>query len=160
DEYQDTNALQAEILFKLAPDGAGLTVVGDDAQAIYGFRAATVRNILDFPARVPAKVVTLEENYRSTQPILDAANAVISLPQERFTKNLFTRKTSRERPRLVTTEDESAQVDFVVKEILEQREAGTLLQRQCVLFRAAHHSDALEVELARRNIPFVKYGGL
>jgi DNA helicase-2/ATP-dependent DNA helicase PcrA len=160
DEYQDTNALQAEILFRLSPNGEGLTVVGDDAQAIYGFRAATVRNILDFPARVPAKVVTLEENYRSTQPILDVANAVISLAQERFTKNLFTKKTSRDKPRLVTTEDETAQVDFVVKEILEQREAGTLLQRQCVLFRAAHHSDALEVELARRNIPFVKYGGL
>jgi ATP-dependent DNA helicase UvrD/PcrA len=160
DEYQDTNAVQAEILFRIAPAGAGLTVVGDDAQAIYGFRAASVRNILDFPARCPAQVVTLEENYRSTQPILDVANAVISLAAERFTKNLFTKRISRERPRLVAAEDENAQVDYVVGEILAQREAGTALTRQAVLFRAAHHSDALEVELARRNIPFVKYGGL
>jgi DNA helicase-2/ATP-dependent DNA helicase PcrA len=160
DEYQDTNALQAEILFRLAPNGAGLTVVGDDAQAIYGFRAATVRNILDFPARCPARVVTLEQNYRSTQPILDAANAVISLAAERFTKNLFTRRAAVEKPLLVTTEDESAQVDYVVGEILQQREAGVPLQHQAVLFRASHHSDALEVELARRNVPFVKFGGL
>jgi DNA helicase-2/ATP-dependent DNA helicase PcrA len=160
DEYQDTNALQAEILFRMAPEGRGLTVVGDDAQAIYGFRAATVRNILDFPARCPAKVVTLEQNYRSNQPILDVANAVISLAAERFTKNLFTNKQAKEKPRLVTTEDETAQVDYVVGEILQQREAGVPLQRQAVLFRAAHHSDALEVELSRRNLPFVKYGGL
>ncbi len=102
DEYQDTNALQAEILFRLAPAGAGLTVVGDDAQSIYAFRAASVRNILDFPKRCPAQVVTLEQNYRSTQPILDAANAVIALAPERFTKNLFTRRRSRDLPCLVT----------------------------------------------------------
>jgi DNA helicase-2/ATP-dependent DNA helicase PcrA len=162
DEYQDTNSLQAEILFRLAPDGAGLTVVGDDAQSIFAFRAATVRNILDFPARCAprAEIVTLEENYRSTQPILDVANAVIGLAAERYTKNLFTRRASAERPRLVTTDDESAQVDYVVEEVLAQREAGVRLMRQAVLFRAAHHSDALEVELARRNIPFVKFGGL
>jgi DNA helicase II / ATP-dependent DNA helicase PcrA len=160
DEYQDTNALQADILFRIAPDGAGLTVVGDDAQAIYGFRAATVRNILDHPKRCPAEVVTLEENYRSTQPILDLANAVIGFARERFTKNLYTRRKSLQKPRLVTTEDETAQVDYVVGEVLAQREAGVLLQKQAVLFRAAHHSDALEVELARRNIPFVKFGGL
>jgi DNA helicase II / ATP-dependent DNA helicase PcrA len=160
DEYQDTNALQAEILFRLSPRGDGLTVVGDDAQAIYAFRAANVRNILDFPKRCPAQVVTLEQNYRSTQPILDAANAVIALQPERFTKNLFSRRVSLDKPRLVTTEDESAQVDYVVGEVLAQREAGVPLMHQAVLFRAAHHSDALEVELARRNIPFVKYGGL
>ena len=162
DEYQDTNALQAQILLRLAPTGDGVTVVGDDAQSIYAFRAATVRNILDFPAQFspPARVVTLEENYRSTQPILDAANAVIALAAERFTKNLFSSRRSEARPFLVSAADEDAQVDYVVTRVLEAREAGVPLKRQAVLFRAAHHSDALEIELARRNVPFVKYGGL
>jgi DNA helicase-2/ATP-dependent DNA helicase PcrA len=162
DEYQDTNALQESILLALVPDGRGLTVVGDDAQAIYSFRAATVENILCFPARFarPAHVVALERNYRSTQPVLDAANAVIALAPRRFTKQLYTRSVSHEKPRLVTTEDETGQVDYVVARVLEAREAGLELRRQAVLFRAAHHSDALEVELGRRNIPFVKYGGL
>jgi DNA helicase-2/ATP-dependent DNA helicase PcrA len=162
DEYQDTNALQAAILMGLRPDGHGLTVVGDDAQAIYSFRAASVRNILDFPAHFdpPASVVTLERNYRSTQPILDACNAVIGLAPEGFTKNLFSERPSRQKPLLVTVEDEDLQVEYVVERILEHREAGIALHRQAVLFRTAHHSDLLEVELARRNIPFVKYGGL
>ncbi len=162
DEYQDTNALQAQILLRLSPEGRGLTVVGDDAQSIYAFRAATVRNILDFPSQFapPARVVTLEENYRSTQPILDAANAVIALAAERFTKNLFSARRSADKPILVSAADEDAQVDYVVTRVLEAREAGVALKRQAVLFRAAHHSDALEIELARRNIPFVKYGGL
>jgi DNA helicase-2/ATP-dependent DNA helicase PcrA len=162
DEFQDTNALQAGILYALVPDGRGLTVVGDDAQAIYSFRAATVRNILDFPARFspPARVVTLDRNYRSTQPILDAANAVIALAKERFTKDLRSTRASDDKPRLVAAVDEDAQVDYVVKQVLDAREAGVPLKRQAVLFRAAHHSDALEVELSRRNIPFVKYGGL
>jgi DNA helicase-2/ATP-dependent DNA helicase PcrA len=162
DEYQDTNSLQSSILLRLRPDGSGLTVVGDDAQAIYAFRGATVQNILDFPTSFtpPAQVITLEENFRSTQPILDAANAVIALAKERFTKNLFSRRASAARPRLVSAWDENAQVDYVVERVLAAREAGLPLKRQAVLFRAAHHSDALEVELARRNIPFVKYGGL
>ena len=162
DEYQDTNALQARILERLRPDGAGVTVVGDDAQSIYAFRAATVRNILDFPSRFspPARVVTLEQSYRSTQPILDAANAVIGLMAERFTKNLFSTRRSALKPLLVTASDEQAQVDYVVGKVLEAREAGLALKRQAVLFRAAHHSDALEVELGRRNVPFVKFGGL
>src|SRR5438132_7558905 len=162
DEYQDTNALQAGILLGLKPDGRGLTVVGDDAQSIYSFRAATVRNILDFPRQFepPAHVVTLEQNYRSTQPILDAANAVIALAPEGFAKNLFSSRRSEQRPLLVTSRDEQAQVDFVVERVLEHREAGIDLKRQAVLMRAAHHSDLLEVELGRRNIPFVKYGGL
>ena len=162
DEYQDTNALQAGILLGLKPDGRGLTVVGDDAQSIYSLRAATVRNILDFPRgfEPPAHVVTLEQNYRSTQPILDAANAVIALAPEAFAKNLFSTRRSEQRPLLVTTRDEQAQVDFVVERVLEHREAGIDLRRQAVLMRAAHHSDLLEVELGRRNIPFVKYGGL
>lgn len=162
DEYQDTNALQAAILLGLAPAGQGLTVVGDDAQAIYSFRAATVRNILDFPTQFdpPARVVTLEENYRSSVPILDACNAVIGLSRERFVKNLFSARRSQQKPILVSAEDEAGQVDYVVERILEHREAGIDLRRQAVLFRTAHHSDLLEVDLARRNIPFVKYGGL
>jgi DNA helicase-2/ATP-dependent DNA helicase PcrA len=162
DEYQDTNALQAEILRRLKPDGRGVTVVGDDAQSIYSFRAASVRNILDFPAQFesPATVVTLEQNYRSTQPILSAANAVISQSRERYAKQLFSLRESEQKPLLVSAEDELAQVDYVVERILANREAGVDLMRQAVLFRTAHHSDALEVELARRNIPFVKFGGL
>jgi DNA helicase-2/ATP-dependent DNA helicase PcrA len=162
DEYQDTNALQAGILRGLKPDGRGLAVVGDDAQSIYAFRAATVRNILDFPGQFtpPAHVVTLEQNYRSTQPILDSANAVIGLAPEGFAKRLFTTRASAQRPLLVTARDEQAQADFVVERVLAHRESGIDLKRQAVLMRAAHHSDLLEVELARRNIPFVKFGGL
>jgi DNA helicase-2/ATP-dependent DNA helicase PcrA len=162
DEYQDTNLVQSEILYALAPDGRGVTVVGDDAQAIYSFRAATVRNILDFPEkfRPPATLITLEQNYRSTVPILDAANAVIAEAKEGYAKTLFSTRRSQQRPLLVTAEDERAQVDYVVAEVLRAREAGVPLRQQAVLFRSAHHSDALEVELGRRNIPFVKYGGL
>ncbi len=162
DEYQDTNALQAQILLRMKPDGRGLTVVGDDAQSIYSFRAATVRNILDFPKQFtpPARVVTLEQNYRSTEPILAACNAVIGQASEGFRKELFSDKPSGERPQLVVTTDEAAQVDYVVECVLEHREAGIDLKRQAVLFRASQHSDQLEVELARRGIPFVKYGGL
>jgi len=162
DEYQDTNALQAAILLALTPDGRGLTVVGDDAQSIFSFRAATVRNILDFPQQFdpPARIVTLEQNYRSSVPILDACNAVIGLSREGFAKRLFSIKRSQQKPILVTAEDEAAQVEYVVARILEHREAGIDLKQQAVLFRAAHHSDLLEVGLARGNIPFIKYGGL
>ena len=162
DEYQDTNRLQASILLALKPTGRGLTVVGDDAQAIYSFRAATVRNILDFPGQFspPAKIVTLDRNYRSTEPILAAANAVIGLASERFTKNLWTDRTGGERPWLVSVRDETDQVCYIVERVLENREAGSLLKHQAVLFRASHHSGPLEVELTRRNIPFVKFGGL
>ena len=162
DEYQDTNVVQAEILRGLAPDGAGLTVVGDDAQSIYAFRAATIENILQFPQQFdpPARVVTLEENYRSTQPILDASNAVIAQARRRYAKQLFSRRESEQRPRLVTTRDETSQVDYVVQRVLENREAGIDLRAQCVLVRAGYYSGPLEIELARRNIPFVKYGGL
>ena len=162
DEYQDTNALQARILLGLKPDGAGVTVVGDDAQSIYSFRAATVRNILDFPHQFepPANVLTLEQNYRSTQPILAACNAVIADAADGFRKELFSNRRSAERPILCTAEDEVCQVDYVVERVLRHREAGIELQRQAVLIRSSHHSDALEVELARRDIPFVKFGGL
>jgi DNA helicase-2/ATP-dependent DNA helicase PcrA len=162
DEYQDTNKLQASVLLALCPNGKGLTVVGDDAQSIYSFRAATVRNILDFPAHFTprADVVTLEQNYRSTQPILTAANAVIELAEERFTKNLWSDRKSGERPYLVSVRDEADQARYVVEKVLESREQGLALKTQAVLFRASHHSGPLEVELTRRNIPFVKFGGL
>lgn len=162
DEYQDTNALQAEILLNIKPDGRGLTVVGDDAQSIYSFRAATVRNIMEFPERFtpPAATIALEQNYRSTQPILDACNAVIGLATETHPKRLFSTICSDEKPQLVAAEDDTAQVDYVVGRILEHREAGIELKRQAVLVRASNHSALLEIELARRNIPFVKYGGL
>ena len=162
DEYQDTNPLQARILLGLKPDGAGITVVGDDAQSIYSFRGATVRNILDFPAQFtqPARLVTLERNYRSTQPILDVSNAVIAEASERHAKQLWTDKTAGSRPQLVMVPDEAGQARWVAERILDHREAGLPLKSQAVLFRTASHSAALELELMRRNIPFVKFGGL
>jgi len=162
DEYQDTNRLQAAILTALKPDGRGLTVVGDDAQSIYSFRAAEVRNILDFPKLFPepADVVTLDRNYRSTDALLSAANAVIGEASERFTKDLWTERRSFEKPRLVAVRDEAEQANHVCEEVLREREGGTLLKHQAVLFRASHHSGPLEIELTRRNIPFVKFGGL
>lgn len=162
DEYQDTNRLQSSILLALKPGGRGLTVVGDDAQSIYSFRAATVRNILDFPAQFSpaADIITLDRNYRSTQPILAAANGVIDLARERFTKNLWTERESGIKPQLVAIRDETDQARCLVERILDSREAGTLLKQQAVLFRTSSHSGPLEVELTRRNIPFVKFGGL
>ena len=162
DEYQDTNRLQAEILFKLKPKGRGLTVVGDDAQAIYSFRAATVRNIRDFPNQCDpkARIITLEENYRSTQPILEASNRVIGLAKDRYAKNLFSHRQSDQRPRLIFVADERAQARHIAQRIVDAREAGVPLKKQAVLFRVSSHSAELEVELARRNIPFAKYGGL
>jgi DNA helicase-2/ATP-dependent DNA helicase PcrA len=153
DEYQDTNVLQAEILRRLRPDGRGLTVVGDDAQAIYSFRAATIDNIRGFAATYGAETITLAENYRSTQPILDAANALIG-------KRLRSVKGSGAKPRYVTVADDAGQANYVVTQVLEHREQGTALKRQAVLFRSSQHSDVLELELVRRNIPYVKYGGL
>jgi DNA helicase II / ATP-dependent DNA helicase PcrA len=162
DEYQDTNRLQASILLALKPDGRGLTVVGDDAQSIYSFRAATVRNILDFPQQFsqPAHIITLDRNYRSTQPILAAANAVIDLAAERHKKNLRSERASAERPLLICVRDEADQARYVAARILGYREAAIPLKQQAVLFRASHHSGPLEIELTRRNIPFVKFGGL
>jgi DNA helicase-2/ATP-dependent DNA helicase PcrA len=162
DEYQDTNRLQAAIILALKPGGRGLTVVGDDAQSIYSFRAANVRNILDFPAQFSpaAEIITLERNYRSTQAIRAAANGVIGLAAERFTKNLWTERNSGARPRLVSVRDEADQARYIVERVLENRESGSTLKQQAVLFRTSHHCGPLEVELTRRNIPFVKYGGL
>ncbi len=162
DEYQDTNRLQSTILMALKPDGHGLTVVGDDAQSIYSFRAATVRNILDFPKQFspPATIITLDRNYRSTQPILAAANGVISLARERFTKNLRTERESSAKPQIVTIRDEADQARAIVESVLDHREGGARLKEQAVLFRTSSHSGPLEIELTRRNIPFVKFGGL
>jgi len=162
DEYQDTNRLQAAILLALKPDGQGVTVVGDDAQSIYSFRAATVRNILEFPTSFSpaATIVTLEQNYRSTAPILAAANAVIAESPERFAKELWTSRQSEAKPRLVTVKDEATQANYVVAQVLETREGGVPLKQQAVLFRTSSHSGPLEIELTRRNIPFVKFGGL
>ncbi|CAN5633629.1 ATP-dependent helicase [soil metagenome] len=162
DEYQDTNRLQAAILQSMKPSGRGLTVVGDDAQSIYSFRAAEVRNILEFPHAFgnAGTVVTLDRNYRSTQPILEASNAVIGLSSERFAKRLWTDSVSSQKPQLVTVEDESQQARWVADQLLARRESGLTLKSQAVLFRTATHSAPLELELARRNIPFVKFGGL
>src|SRR4029077_9354158 len=139
DEYQDTNALQAQILLRMKPDGRGLSVVRDDAQSFYSFRAATVRNILDFPKQFtpPARVVTLEQNYRSTEPILDACNAVIGQASEGFRKELFSDRPSGEQPQLVIAADEAAQVDYVIERVLEHREAGIDLKRQAVRLTGA-----------------------
>jgi DNA helicase-2/ATP-dependent DNA helicase PcrA len=162
DEYQDTNRLQAAILTGMKPSGQGVMVVGDDAQSIYAFRGATVRNILDFPKQFsqPARIVTLERNYRSTQPILDASNALIGAAVERYAKTLWTDKVSSALPQLVLIPDEAEQARWVCNRILEHREGGMALTAQAVLFRAASHSAALELELMRRNVPFVKFGGL
>ena len=161
DEYQDTNILQAQILKNICPDGKGLTAVGDDAQSIYSFRAATVRNILDFPNEYPGTVpIPLEQNYRTTQKILDATNAVIAEAEERHSKELWSSRGDGSLPVLVTCSDEDAQTTYVIDQILDRREKGVPLKQQAVLFRASHHSMSMEAELGRRNVPFVKYGGL
>jgi len=162
DEYQDTNRLQAQILQALKPDGAGLAVVGDDAQAIYSFRAAAVENILGFPQafQPAAEVVTLAQNYRSTQQVLDVANAVMAEAPRQHRKYLLSIRGEGARPRLVTVEELQSQAEFICTEVLKRREANVPLKRQAVLFRSASHSDLLEVELAKRKVPFVKYGGL
>ena len=161
DEYQDTNVLQSDILRQLRPNGRGLSVVGDDAQSIYSFRAATVRNILDFPKQYSGtKVAALERNYRSTQPILDLSNAVIAKAKERHEKRLWTDRTGGRLPKLVACENEEEQAEEIAEAILRRREEGIELREQAVLFRASHHALALEVALTRMDIPFVKYGGL
>jgi DNA helicase II / ATP-dependent DNA helicase PcrA len=162
DEFQDTNRLQAQILYALKPDGAGLAAVGDDAQAIYSFRAAAVENILGFPQvfEPPAEVVTLAQNYRSTQQVLDVANALMADAPRQHRKYLLSIRGQGARGRLVTVDDLASQAEYVVNEVLRRREANTPLKRQAVLFRSASHSDLLEVELQKRKVPFVKYGGL
>ena len=162
DEYQDTNALQARILDALKPDGAGLTVVGDDAQSIYSFRAAAVENILGFAQRYapPAEVVPLGQNYRSTQMVLDASNALMAEAPRQYRKHLLAARGPGPLPRYVSVDDLESQAEYVAQQVLLRREAGVALRRQAVLFRTSSHSDLLEIELTRRKIPFTKYGGL
>jgi DNA helicase II / ATP-dependent DNA helicase PcrA len=162
DEYQDTSTLQGEIICSLKPDGKGVTVVGDDAQAIYSFRAAAVENILGFADRYQPKadMVVLAQNYRSTQQILDCANALMSEGSRQHRKTLMGTRQSTQKPLYVALDDAAAQAEYIVTKILATREVGGSLKRHAILFRSSHHSDVLEVELTRRNIPYVKYGGL
>jgi DNA helicase-2/ATP-dependent DNA helicase PcrA len=161
DEYQDLNQLQVDIVAALRREQRGLTVVGDDAQAIYGFRSASAEHILNFPAEFPdARVVTLEQNYRSSQPILDLANEVAAEAARAYPKWLRTERDGGSRPQLVFCLDQSAQAHEVCQRVLEGYEQGTQLREQAVLMRAGHHSDLLELELTRRKIPYVKYGGI
>lgn len=160
DEYQDTNRLQAELIRKLADGHDNVMVVGDDSQSIYAFRGATFRNIMDFPTLFPgATIYKLEENYRSTQPILNLANEIIRGAAEKYTKHLFTRKLDGPLPTLAQTAGEHAQSRFVAQKILELREEGIPLDEIAVLFRSSFHSFDLEIELARKDLPFVKRGG-
>ena len=160
DEYQDTNLVQAEIIRHLARDHHNIMVVGDDAQSIYSFRGATFRNIMDFPDQFPgARVIALEENYRSRQPILSLTNHIISRSREKYDKKLFTRREGGERPRVLVVQSQMEQSLFVCRKVRELAAQGVDLSRMAVLFRAARHSFKLEVELARNDIDFVKYGG-
>jgi DNA helicase-2/ATP-dependent DNA helicase PcrA len=161
DEYQDTNVLQARILRGMCRTHSNITVVGDDAQSIYSFRGANFRNILGFPKQFEGTtIVTLEQNYRSTPPILEVTNTLISRATERFTKNLWTEREGGEPPWLVAAQDEQPQTQFVVDRILELHEEGTPLKEIAVLFRAGYMSADLEIELTNRKIPFEKWGGL
>jgi DNA helicase-2/ATP-dependent DNA helicase PcrA len=162
DEYQDTSTLQGEIIHTLKPDGKGVTVVGDDAQAIYSFRAAAVENILGFADRYKprAEMVVLAQNYRSAQPVLDSANALMSEGPRQHRKTLLGMRQSGQKPLYVALDDAQAQAEYITGKILQTREIGGSLKRHAILFRSSHHSDVLEVELTKKNIPFVKYGGL
>ncbi|MEA3238819.1 MAG: ATP-dependent helicase [Candidatus Bipolaricaulota bacterium] len=161
DEYQDTNPIQARILRGMRHGNDNIMVVGDDAQSIYAFRGATVRNILDFPTQFDgAKILKLEQNYRSVSPILETTNLVIAAAKQRHTKNLWSQREGGERPKLVTCKDETQQDEYVIDRVLSHYEQGIPLRKQAVLFRAGHLSDSLEIELTRRNIPYHKYGGL
>lgn len=161
DEYQDTNRLQADVIRKLASTHQNVMVVGDDSQSIYAFRGATFKNIMEFPTLFPgATIYKLEENYRSTQPILNLANCIIEEAAEKYSKRLFTRKLDGPLPTLAEAAGENAQSRFVAQKILELREEGVPLGEVAVLFRSSFHSFDLEIELSRRGLPFVKRGGV
>ena len=160
DEYQDTNKIQAEILYLLTNVNKNIMVVGDDAQSIYAFRGANFRNIIDFPKMFPGtRIVALEENYRSIQPILTLTNVIISRAKEKYTKNLFTRKSGGTTPVIVNAEDEYSQSRFVIDQIKNLQRKGVALNEIAVLFRASFHSFDLEIELNREGIAFLKMGG-
>ncbi|CAN5701496.1 ATP-dependent helicase [soil metagenome] len=161
DEYQDVNALQVDVLRALRRNSDALTVVGDDSQAVYGFRGASPRHLLDIDQVFPSiQTILLEQNYRSIQPILDVANAVSEDAPEGFMARLRSDETAGEPPTLTRCADEDSQVEAVCERVLAHREEGIALREQAVLVRAAHHSDLLELELSRRRIPYIKYGGL
>ncbi|MDH5625162.1 MAG: ATP-dependent helicase [Nitrospira sp.] len=161
DEYQDTNRLQAEVIRRLATTHNNVTVVGDDSQSIYAFRGATFKNIMEFPVLFPGTTIyKLEENYRSTQPILDLANCIIDEAAEKYTKRLFTRKLDGPMPALVEAAGENTQSRFIAQKILELREEGVPLSEVAVLFRSSFHSFDLEIELSRKGLPFIKRGGV
>ena len=161
DEYQDVNQLQVDIVHGLCAGDTVLTAVGDDAQAVYGFRGASARHILDLPAQFPGTtVVRLVRNYRSSQPILDLANAAWTGAAVRYAKDLVAVRAGGVRPELVDCADEATQAEEVCARVLAARERGSRLRDQAVLFRAGRGSDLLELELTRRRIPYVKYGGL
>lgn len=160
DEYQDTNKLQAQIIYLLASEHKNVMVVGDDSQSIYSFRGANFKNIIDFPKIFKdTKIIKLEENYRSVQPILNLTNEVIKNADEKFEKTLFTRKKGTNLPVFVDAENENAQSEYIADKILELRKKGAELKDIAVLFRSGWHSNDLEIELANRDIPFIKYGG-
>ena len=160
DEYQDTNKIQAEIIYFLAGSNKNVTVVGDDSQSIYAFRGANIENIMRFPEVFPGtRIIRLEENYRSVQPILKLTNVIIERAEQKYSKILFTRKSGGSLPLLVNTRSENSQSRFVVKKIKEINRKGIPLQQIAVLFRASFHSFDLEIELNREGIPFIKVGG-
>ncbi len=161
DEYQDTNRLQAEILLGMRTTNHNIMVVGDDAQSIYSFRAATVRNMLDFPVLFPGThTVLLEQNYRSIEPILTTTNRIIAQAKNRFSKTLFSTRKGCDLPQFITCSDEEHEAETVVEKVLHHYEQGTALHDQAVLFRAGSHSAALELALMKKEIPFHKWGGL
>ncbi|HXT67267.1 MAG TPA: ATP-dependent helicase [Nitrospiraceae bacterium] len=161
DEYQDTNRLQAEVIRQLASTHNNVMVVGDDSQSIYGFRGATFKNIMEFPTLFSGTTMyKLEENYRSTQPILNLANCIIDEAAEKYTKRLFTRKIDGPLPALVEAAGENTQSRFIAQKILELREEGVPLSEVAVLFRSSFHSFDLEIELSRKGLPFIKRGGV
>ncbi|MCG2633074.1 ATP-dependent helicase [Bradyrhizobium sp. WYCCWR 13023] len=161
DEFQDTNKLQFKIVTLLKPTGHGVTVVGDDAQAIYSFRAATVKNIRKFPQSFEssAKIISLTRNYRSTEPILRASNALMASAADAFQKKLWSKRKSGQLPMLTTVKDEIDQADHVVRTVIELQEQGIPLAQQAILFRASQQSLSLELALSRARIPFRKWGG-
>lgn len=161
DEYQDTNRLQAEIVELLASEHRNVMVVGDDSQSIYSFRGANFRNIMDFPGIFPGSTITtLEQNYRSNQPILSLTNAIIANAREKFSKQLYSRRLGNQKPYYLRPKSQFHQAEFVRRRIMELLLEGTPLREIAVLFRSGWHSNDLEVELAAHRIEFVKYGGL
>ncbi|MCP5046165.1 MAG: ATP-dependent helicase [bacterium] len=161
DEYQDTNKLQAEITLLLASEHNNVLVVGDDSQSIYSFRGANFRNIMDFPELFPGtQVTTLEQNYRSTRPILGLTNAIIHQAKEKYSKELFSDIEGSDKPIYIDAIEEEEQAEFISQQVLTLREEGVPLDKIAVLFRASWHANTLEVELQRANIPYIKYGGM